>query len=234
MIGYKTDGTEFILDNLFRFGEIPDLLVTARFELKVRGRTVSQRVVGPVNLSRLCGVKDLKSEFNLPEPEGHFLSSSAKVFSGDTEIGYIDFYRHFYYVAAPDLRTAVAWVVATKLGREGVLYDYDLDAEVNALVDLVTAQPFEDDDPVGAHLFRGPFTQQCLKTIRGRTCACGYRRLFWRVLTRTVLGCELIPESTMCAHLNKVSHFWLLLGLHHAPKYSGKVCLLPFQHVYRS
>lgn len=226
MMEYKTDGTEFVLDNLFRFGEIPDLLVTARFELCVRGRRkVGERVIGPVNLSRLCGVADLETEFGLQEPqEGPFLSSTAKIFSGETEIGFIDFYRNFFYVAAPDFRTAVAWVAATKLGREKVLYDYDLNTEVNALVDLVTEKPFGDEDPVGARLFRGAFTDQCLKTIRGRNCACGYRRLFWRVLTRTVLGCELIPESTMCAHLK--SAFWLLLGLHHAPKYSGKVCLL--------
>lgn len=117
---------------------------------------------------------------------------------GESEyIGHIDSDSRFYFRAAPDLRTCLAWAVATDLGQTRVLDGYDLEADVERLSNAIRRAPFgQADEMIEAYFFdtwmerevQEVYGYQRSSQFSGGYCTAAAR--LWQVGTRTLLGNE--------------------------------------------
>jgi hypothetical protein len=99
-------------------------------------------------------------------------------------VGNIDCDGRFHFVAAPNLRTALGWSLATDGGRERLIEFFDLDQAANALLSVIRANGVE------RVVFFGPYFETLAHIfVSGRTSrfgdGCnGPASTLWRVATR--------------------------------------------------
>lgn len=190
--------TAFILANLKNFG-VTDVVVTGKVDVRsARGDTVRAVALGSISLALLCATSsDVLSDICKAAEKGESVGCNIDVLKDGEPIGYIDSNGRFKYTAAPDLRTCLAWAVATDRGQHESVTDYDLDSEAKNVADTFSLAPplVGYDEYLKPHFF-GEFwaTVACAignnKGSRFSDGYCGVMCLLWQVGTRTIRGLE--------------------------------------------
>jgi cold shock CspA family protein len=121
-----------IVGNLKKFGlEDPEVVAIFRTQ-DLRTRKAQDVRVGPMLLSALC-----QDSLSTTDRSGQYKKSATvdiKVFRFNTEIGHIDSKGRFHFFAAPSLREALGWVVATSTGRHKAVNGFDIDGAAKGLM----------------------------------------------------------------------------------------------------
>lgn len=91
----------------------------------------------PMKLTRLCAdAREIRySEVDHNRDDWEAVDSIITVSSTTTgsQLGFVDSEGVSYLKEVPDLRTCLGWIVATSIGREGLLIGYELDEEAEKL-----------------------------------------------------------------------------------------------------
>jgi len=103
---------------------------------------------------------------------------------GEGKIGWIDDDRRFHYEAAPTLREALGWAIATDGGRDHLIEYFDLDRAARDILDAIRT------NGVGRETFFGAYFEVlkkifvCGRTSRFADGYCGHVHTLWHVATR--------------------------------------------------
>jgi hypothetical protein len=182
---------KLIRTNLKRFG-IEDMTVTGILYLSDNRPTPTGGVhfregpeVGRVKmlLSDLCGLRfsGLAEKFGVGPRD---VSFRVKIKKEGKFIGWIDSDGDFDYKAAPDLRTALGWKIATDGGREYLIDYFDLDQATKSILETIRS------NGKSKKAFFGPFFEAIQRvfvsewTSRFGDGYCGAAPTIWRVATR--------------------------------------------------
>lgn len=193
---------ETLRANLAQFG-LEDILVTGLIQVTRRGaKTTSSSVeLGPMHLSQLCGsVRGLLNTRRSDEMAGW-----VQVLQDGQSIGVIDSDKRFHYSAAPDLRTALGWALATDLGQTKVLSPV-LDSATKGIETVIRKAPVDGDEKAVLSYYTGTFNTQVQrtfvyqKTSRFADGHFGPRDTLWKVGTKAIHGRVLSYGYVMFAH----------------------------------
>jgi len=182
-------GMSLILTNLERFG-ITDMTVTGVFmgdtDPTVHGALKKELCEADVLLSHLCNVgnRNMCHELGI-DPQETGWGVDAIIKKDGQRIGCVSS-NHFYYEAAPDLRTALGWSIATEYGREHLIEEsFDLDEAKQVILNTINI------NGTGEKVFRGEYFQALKKrvVVYEHTSSysdgyLGFATMFWRLATR--------------------------------------------------
>lgn len=127
-------------------------------------------------LAKLLGIKENTGLSIIVEKNGRF-------------IGRIDCDGDFNYTEAPNLRTALAWKIATDGGRGHIIEGFDLDAATQKIFTTIEANGTTKDGFFDAFFPCIKSIFVCDHTSRFGDGYCGAIMVLWRNATRE-LGCE--------------------------------------------
>ncbi len=171
--------------NLTQFGLADPMVVGT---LRDRNGTAILGTTSPTPLAQLCALRyrGIAREIGLdPEKVGF----SIEIATEGRAIGFVDSDGGFHHEAAPDLRTALAWKVATDGGRERLVTGFNPDqAAEDILAIIATGEPSEAK-------FFGSYSAALKKIFvyeessRFSDGHCSAMTTLWHVATRE-LGCE--------------------------------------------
>ena len=99
-------------------------------------------------------------------------------------IGYVCSDGIFHYLATPNLRTALAWFIATDGGREHYIDFFDVDAAANAIIDTVRTNGTSQEAFFGAYFDVLKRVFVCDKTSRFGDGYCMAATFLWWLATR--------------------------------------------------
>ena len=192
---------ETLRENLKRFG-LEDIIVTGTIGVR-NSYTYEHTTIelGPMHLSQMCG--NVWATINKRRSDE--IDLSIRVFSNGTKIGVVDSDNSFHYSAAPDLRTALGWNVATDLGHMKVL-GFGLDSAVKGLETVIRKAPVDGDEKAILNFYLGAFKTQLSHTIvyqRTSRFSDGYMGplgLLWRIGTKTIHGRVLSYGNVLILH----------------------------------
>lgn len=139
-------------------------------------------------LSDLCGLRyaNLAKKLGVDE---QVISLHIVIENDGKVLGKVDCDGDFDYSAAPDLRTALGWKVATDGGRVRIIESFDLDGATKMLTEIISSDQSEE-------VFFGAYFQALKKifisehTSRFGDGYCGAATLLWRVAIRQLFGKE--------------------------------------------
>jgi|GEM_PF-4700099 len=134
--GEPPEANEILLENLRRFG-LEDIEVTGAG--KIRYLYSDERTTittGAMPLSQMCG--DVWPNINI---RGDRCILDTNVLQNGVKIGHVNSDHTFHYTAAPDLRTALGWLVATDLGHGKIIRGFDLDRAARELEEVLRQAP---------------------------------------------------------------------------------------------
>lgn len=178
-------------ENLKNFG-LEDFVVTGK--IRVRNTALNEDTaveVGPMRLSQMCGNVWETIKKRPGDSRGNF---SIRVYREGAPIGFVDSDHRFHYAAAPDLRTALGWVMVSDLGPYKVLTLFHLDNEVKGLETVIRKAPVEGDEKAILSYFSGAFTSQLKRmfkyeiTTRFSDGYMGVREMLWKIGTKAIHG----------------------------------------------
>jgi len=173
--------------NLDKFG-LEDIMVTGTIDVTRNWERVTVQI-GPMHLSQMCG--DIWA--TIQKRRSDEIALHIEVFQDGARIGTVDSDHRFHYSAAPDLRTALGWVIATDLGHVKAL-GFGLDSAVKGLETVIRKAPVDGDEKAMFNFYFGAFKTQLTHTIvykRTSRFADGYMgslNLLWRIGTKAVHG----------------------------------------------
>lgn len=177
--------------NLEAFG-IQDMTVTGVLHYSEKDRALNGRFrkgeeAGRIEmlLSDLCGLRysGLAEMFNA-ELEEVFIHID--VVQDGKVIGLIDSDGDFDYEAAPDLRTALGWKIATDGGRVCLIGSFDLDQATTWLLDTIRANGIEKEAFFGTYFATLKRVFIYRRTSRFADGRFGAATTLWHVATRAL------------------------------------------------
>lgn len=179
-LGLEADAlTSFIIrENLARL-ELEDILVTAVID----DRDGEELGSTEMNLSDVCGLRHGGIE-KLLGITTRDVNLHVRVLRDGQMIGRVDSDGDFNYTAAPDLKTAIGWKVATDGGRTMLIEGFDLDSAARMLLETIRLNGTYKE------AFFGPYFNALKKifvyekTSRFSDGYCGAASTLWRVATR--------------------------------------------------
>lgn len=118
-------------------------------DLTVKGKLASGGFTGLMQLSELC----CRREAN----RGVYRKGNSLY------LGLID-KQQFYFYAAPDLRSALGWLLATSAVRQELLHCVELDQEVQSIETLLRNAP-QGDERLVREFYFGPFEEQVTRSL---------------------------------------------------------------------
>lgn len=159
---------------------IADMTVTG--VLKTRDGTVLGELELP--LSDLCGLRYRGVATKLGIVDLQDVGFRIIVRKDGEDIGHIDSDGDFDFEAAPDLRTALGWKIATDGGRVHLIEGFDLDAASSKI--LETVMVFGTSREVFFNLYFSALKRIFMyeKTSRFSDGYCGAATVLWRVATK--------------------------------------------------
>lgn len=166
--------------NLQAFG-LEDLEVVGVLTDRDSGQEIGRSE--PVALSELCGLRyrRLAKKLGLDPQQAGF---EITILGDRIVIGRIDSDGDFDYEAAPNLRTALGWKIATDGGRERLIEFFDLDRAARSLLDTIRANGTEREAFFGPYFdaLKRVFVYE--RTSRFADGYCGAADPLWRAATR--------------------------------------------------
>ncbi|HEY4516666.1 MAG TPA: cold shock domain-containing protein [Candidatus Paceibacterota bacterium] len=196
---------ETLRANLDKFG-LEDIMVTGTIGVVRRDHNYNHAMttvqLGPMHLSQMCGnIWSTIQKRRSDEADLH-----VEVFHNGERIGSVDSDHSFHYSAAPDLRTALGWVVATDLGHVKVLHGFHLDGEVKQIEAVIRNAPTSGDEKAVLKFYLGAFKNQLARTIKHERTSrfgdgyMGPLYLLWAVGTKAIHGHVLSYGNVMIAY----------------------------------
>lgn len=185
--------------NLERFG-LEDIMVTGTIGVTRNWEKVVVQL-GPMHLSQMCG----KIWSTIQKHRSDEIALYIEVFQDGKRIGKVDSDHRFHYTAAPDLRTALGWILATDLGHVKVL-GVGLDSATKGLETVIRKAPVDGDEKAVLNFYLGAFKTQLSHTIvyeRTSRFGDGYMGplgLLWRIGTKAIHGQVLSYGNVLIAY----------------------------------
>jgi hypothetical protein len=182
--------SHFIRANLENMG-VKDLVVVGvlhfsdnkRIEGGIRFRDGNEAGRAEMLLSNLCGLRyrGLAKQFGVELKD---VSLRIVVEQNGKVIGHIDSDGDFDYEAAPDLRTALGWKIATDGGRERLIESFNLEQEAASLLDTIRTCGVSEEAFFGGYFDTLKRVFVYKHTSRFGDGYCGAATTLWRVATR--------------------------------------------------
>lgn len=169
----------------------PNLPIT-KVVFKIKRREQRRHELEGISLVQLCATAPERRQALAPYKRGETPILNFFITQDGKEIGRVDSDSQFHYTAAPDLRTALGWAMATDGGR-GRSLKFDLEVVTRDLVtDVIkTLHPYAISQ---RYFFEGwhPAMNKAFKAVGGSrySDALSFSNLLWRILTREYLGEE--------------------------------------------
>lgn len=186
--------------NLDKFG-LEDIIVTGTIGVTRNYKKVDVQI-GPMHLSQMCG----KVWSTIKKRRSDELALSITVFRDGERIGFVDSDHRFHYNAAPDLRTALGWIVATDLGHVKVLHGFHLDGEVKQLEAVIRNAPTDGNEKAVLNFYLGAFKNQMARAIKYERTSrfgdgyMGALGLIWGIGTTAIHGRRLTYGNVLIAY----------------------------------
>lgn len=174
-----------IRENLARFN-VEDLTVTVELHSsKARGEVVGSLTI---LLSDACALKysGIAEKVCVDTKDVDF-TVHVLVDNGTKLIGYITSDGHFDYFDAPNLRTALAWKIASDGGRVRLIDFFDLDRAAASILDVIRSST-DKDTFFGTYFDSLKRVFKYEQTTRFGDGYCGAAAVLWQVGTREVYG----------------------------------------------